>query len=324
MRIGLCLTGGTLDSVPTAQGLDSRLPSGFGDALRRLMLPDQELEEIPSPWRIDSSQLKTSLIHELGTAMLKAPPKDAWIVVAGTDTLAWLAPSLWWMLGSLRIPVLLACGMDPWWVTGSDGETTLQALPFLLEGSARPGVQIVSNGRLVPPIGVHKVSHLVQDPFRSLAHLSRTATLGNLLGQLSAPAPGAPLPPAFPSGPYLRAPSVLWLPLHPGLDPQALLAWLQIDPPRHLVLGGYSGGTLPLAVLDALSSLPSSLHLISQQWGPLELGSYAASSGLAGRLQPWNSGPETVTALLSLADAMGLAGDEVQAPLHVLEALGKA
>lgn len=327
MKIGLILTGGTLDSVATEHGLEARIGSGFADALRRLLAPGQTLQEVPSPWRIDSSQLETSMIHSLGTSVLQAPAQDAWILVAGTDTLAWLAPSLWWMLGSLGVPVFLVCGMAPWWVPGGDGEASLSALPALLAQTQLPGVHVVSNARILPPCGLHKISHLVRDPFRPLTELRTTPTLEGLFGRLSSPTipfPRAPYPPPFPRQAWLRAPSVLWLPLHPGLDPRALVNGLNAEPPRHVVLGSYSGGTLPLTALEEFASMSTSLHLISQQWGPLELGGYAVSSGLAERLLGWNLGPETVTALLALADGMGLEKEDALRPLRTLEVWAKA
>lgn len=319
MRIGLVLTGGTLDSAATPQGLDARVGSGLAQALRARLKPGQSLQEFASPWRLDSSQLDTRGILALGWSLLDAPPQDAWIVVAGTDTLAWLAPSLWWMLGSLGRPVLLACGMSPWWVQGGDGETTLDRLPELLETGLPPGVHVVSDGGLLPPCGLHKISHLVRDPFRPLAGLTGMPDLASLWQRLSLPVPQPPAPPRLPLGRRERTPSVLWLPMHPGLSPQAFREGLSLEPPRHIVLGGYSGGTLPLAFLEVLQGVPSRLHLTSQQWGPLEPELYAVSSGLRGSLQVWNSGPETVTALLALADAMGLEGEDAQCALHTLE-----
>lgn len=322
MNIGLIVTGGTLDSRPTDAGLDAGQDGGVAGFLETILRPGQRLHAHPAPWRIDSSQLETRMIPALAEVMLRAAPMDAWIVVVGTDTLAWLAPALWWLLGRLPCPVLLLSGMHPWWAKDSDGAANLHQALDLLASGAPPGVRIVGSGRLIAPYHVRKLSHRIDDPFRALPVDDPDApTLQTMLTALQSEAP-LPylLPPASPNTGDRRIPSVLWLSVHPGMDPSSLRRSLSSQPPRHILLSGYSGGTLPLAILDAIPS-DSALHLTSQQWGALDLDAYAASSSLrSARIHAWSLCSETVTSLLGLADHLGLSGSEAIIPLEVLQA----
>jgi len=322
MNIGLVVTGGTLDSRATDAGLDAGQDGGVAGFLGTVLRPGQRLHVRTAPWRIDSSQLETRMIPELAQTILHAQPMDAWIVVVGTDTLAWLAPALWWLLGRLPCPVLLLSGMHPWWAKGSDGAANLQQALALLEDAPPPGVRVVTAGRLLVPYHLRKLSHRIDDPFRSLPVADPDdSTLQSMLTALQSPPP-LPylLPPACPGTPDRRAPSVLWLSVHPGMDSSSLTAMLRERAPRHVLLSGYSGGTLPLALLEAIPP-QSAVHLTTQQWGALDLDAYAASSVLRGaRLHAWSLCPETVASLLALADHLGLSGREAIVPLEVLQA----
>lgn len=322
MNLGLLVTGGTLDSRATEAGLDAGGEGGVGDFLGTILRPGQRLHVHQAPWRIDSSQLETRMIPALAQALLQAPPMDAWIVVAGTDTLSWLAPALWLLLGTLPCPVLLVSGMKPWWDEASDGAANLHQALDLLASDAPQGVRIVSSGRLLVPYHLRKLSHRVDDPFRSLPVTALDgSTLQSMLTALQSPAP-LPylLPPAHRSTPDRRVPSVLWLSVHPGMDSAVLTTMLRNQPPRHIVLSGYSGGTLPLALLESLPP-DSLLHLTSQQWGALDLEAYAASASLRnGKVRAWSLCPETVTSLLALADHLGHSPLEALTPLEVLQA----
>jgi L-asparaginase len=325
MRIGLLSTGGTLDSAPSESGLAVGEASGLTDFVKSILHPGQEIVAVDPPWRIDSSQLETGMLPALADALRDATEPDAWIVGCGTDTLAWLAPALWWLLSGLGKPVLVVSGMAPWWAEASDGAANLARCLEHLSHAPAPCVEVVTGRLILPPWHLHKISHLADDPFRVLPLTRPTdGTLRTLLEGLASAGTFPEILPPPPPPPWKREPSVLWLPCHPGMAPGSIRYLVQSLKPRHLVLSGYSGGTVPLSLLD-LDRSPIRCHLVSQQWGRLDPAGYAVSSRLADRgWRTWNLAPETVTSLLSLADGCGLEGASSLIALQALEtALGR-
>ncbi|MEN9354806.1 MAG: hypothetical protein RL318_2131 [Fibrobacterota bacterium] len=323
MRIGLIVTGGTLDSVGSSDGLTVDRDGGLTEFVKSALHPHQTLDVVESPWRIDSSQLKTAQILELARLILASPSKDAWIIAAGTDTLAWLAPALWLLLGAAPFPILLVSGMRPWWAHQSDGAQNLRDCLARLDSGCPNGVRVATAGRLLVPYHLRKISHRVDDPFRNLpVQECAPRTLGTQFDAIDSSLPNLPYltPPHFANLQAIRAPSVLWLPVHPGLEPQTILPLLNDACVRQLVLSGYSGGTLPRWLQD-LRPAHTRVHLTTQQWGPLSLKEYAASSSLpADHWKVWSLCPETVTSLLALGDVMGMDGEELTSGLDTLEA----
>ena len=311
MKVGLLSTGGTLDSRRGEAGLEVGALAGAGmaDFLRSLLLADEALLELPSPWRIDSSQLRMRQIPSLACAIREAPV-DALLLCVGTDTLAFLAPFLW-AVGTGDRPVLIVSGMLPWWEADADGAANLRTALAMLRRGIR-GLWVASAGRVLPPANLRKISHLACDPFRELAFSDRTGQeLSEVLhdlaesGRLVSEELPAPLrqPALSPDG---RDPAVAWISVHPGLTPEMLARLLGNGDMRHLVLSGYSGGTFPLWLLEGLPERLT-IHLTTQQLGRLRLQDYAVSSPVGeGRLHAWDLATETVISVLSACDMAGM------------------
>jgi len=311
MNVGLLSTGGTLDSRRAGTGLEVGALAGKGLAefLRSLLLADETLFELPSPWLIDSSQLRMRQIPSLARAVREAPA-DTLLLCVGTDTLAFLAPFLW-AAGTGDRPVLVVSGMLPWWEADSDGAANLRTALALLRRGIH-GLWVVSAGRVLPPANLRKISHLARDPFRELAFSDRTGrALSEVLSELAKFGRSAseelPEPLRQPSlSPDARDPAVAWLSVHPGLTPEMLARLLGDGDVRHLVLSGYSGGTFPLWLLEGLPE-GLTIHLTSQQLGRLRLQDYAVSSPAEeGRLHAWDLATETVISVLSACDMAGV------------------
>jgi hypothetical protein len=98
--------------------------------------------------------------------------------------------------------------------------------------------------------------------------------------------------------------------IHPGLTAESITSILRADL-EHVVLSGYSGGTLPHWALDAIPR-GTCIHVISQQFGAMFPEQYQASSSLLGRnIHFWNLAGETLTALLSVAIAFDLSAEAI-------------
>lgn len=317
MNIGLIVTGGTLDSVRSESGLQCHEVGGLIDFIANVSDDQDDLTIFKSPWRQDSSQLRFEQILALADTLAQTQGMDAVLLGVGTDTLAYLAPTLWALSRRFPAPVVLVSGMQPWWMPDSDGAANVRdALAYIHQKPA--GVEVVSAGRRLSPLNLRKFSHLSHDPFRNTIPL-QTGSLEQVLQQIPhAAATQSPMPPELPWSPVSRNPVVPWLVVHPALTGDLLLRSLSPDT-RHVVLSGYSGGTLPHWLLAAIPS-GIEIHVVSQQWGPMCPEDYEASSTLLGRgIHFWNLAGETLTSLLAVSVAFGLGTGETLDWLRAIE-----
>jgi L-asparaginase/Glu-tRNA(Gln) amidotransferase subunit D len=299
MKFGLIVTGGTLDSVQTPAGLGCESPGGVDIFTAGLIDSQDSLTTLSAPWRQDSSQLSFGQILALAETLERAESMDAILVGVGTDTLSYLAPTLWALSARFPTPILLVSGMQPWWMSGSDGAINMRdAIGFARKSPM--GVEVITAGKRLSPLNLHKFSHICPDPFRNVIHLT-PGTLDQVLMQIPGGiAPLAPPPPKLPISPICNNPVVPWLVMHPALTAIAIKTLLGADS-KHVVISGYSGGTLPHWAMDAIQP-GTCIHVISQQWGDMCPNQYEASSSLLRRnIHFWNLTGESLTALLAVA-----------------------
>ena len=271
-------TGGTLGMQPGAGGL---VPAGGFEARLRAeqarrggALPAWRVEELSPP--LDSANMTPRHWLRMRDAIVAAVEHAGCggvLVLHGTDTLAYSAAALSFLLLGLPVPVVLTGAMHPAGVPGSDAWPNLfGALEGLGAGRAA-GVQLYFAGRWLPGTRVTKRSSEALDAFQASAR-----PLGGPRGEV---------PAALDYRCRRRPVQLAVQPLFPGLGAASLRALLASGV-EGLVLECYGSGTGPaddeelLAVLGEARRRGVVLAAISQcPEGRIDFSTYAAGSRLA-------------------------------------------
>ena len=279
-RLLVLYTGGTIGMQMSAQGLAPA--SGFEARMRA----QQALESGASlpEWRfrellpaIDSANMSQANWLAMVAAIrsgLDEEGCDAVLLLHGTDTLAYSAAALSFLLLDLPVPVVLTGSMLPAGTPDSDAWGNLFGAMRALQQGVAPGVQLYFNGALMHGA---RVSKLRSDAFDAFAVLPRQRQ-----GE-RAPSIAAAIDYRRPRQPV----NLAVLPLFPGIQAAHIEALLASGV-RGLVLECYGSGTGPsddAALLAALKNAHQQgvvLVAISQcAHGHVEFGVYAAGSQLA-------------------------------------------
>ncbi|OKQ84821.1 asparaginase [Pseudomonas aeruginosa] len=304
-------TGGTIGMLQPPQGL---APAGGFEARMRDHL--QSLADAPDlRWRfaelqppLDSANMTQGNWLAMRDAIVAAldAGHDGVLLLHGTDTLAYSAAALSFLLLDLPIPVLLTGSMLPAGAPGSDAwDNLVGALRVLQEGHAR-GVQVYFNDALLHGA---RVSKLRSDAFDAFAELPRPRH-----------AEHAPVPAALGYRQPRREVNLAVLPLYPGLR-AAHLRGLLDSGVEALLLECYGSGTGPsddeelLALLREAHARGVLLAAVSQcAYGQVEFGVYAAGSRLrdAGLLSAGGMTREAALGKLFGLLGAGLGRDEAQ------------
>ncbi|GAB2798006.1 asparaginase [Halomonas shantousis] len=289
--------GGTLGMVPGARGLQpggdfeprlrqavTRLPPA-----RQASLPDFAMLEYAHP--IDSSSAMPSDWQVLARDI--ASRYDAYagfVVLQGTDTLAWTASSLAFQLQGTGKPVIITGAQKPLEADASDALANIEAA---LRFATRPELQEVAvcfGGKLLRGCRTRKWETQAFEAFVS----PNCPLLGEIVDHdailyasrgLERQRRGAPrfeLPDlaALPASPVVRI--ALW----PGITARQIENWLQDAQVNGALLEVWGSGNLPddpalLGVLAEASGAGKLIAAISQcPRGPMAAGTYAAGQGL--------------------------------------------
>ena len=273
-------TGGTIGMQQTAAGLAPA--SGFESRLRSQQaletarqLPGWVFRELLPP--IDSANMSQSNWLAMVEAIRSGVEQDgcdAVLVLHGTDTLAYSAAALSFLLLGLPVPVVLTGAMRPAGAEDSDAWPNLFGAMQALHKGVAPGVHLYFNGRLMPGNRVSKLGSAVFDAFAELPRQRSAARAGVIPAELDYRQQRQPV-------------SLAVLPFYPGIQAAQVEAMLAGEV-RGLVLECYGSGTGPsddaalLAALKAAHDRGMVLAAISQcPHGHVEFGAYAAGSQLA-------------------------------------------
>ena len=272
-------TGGTIGMQMSAAGLAPA--SGFEarlraqQALETCQLPEWTFRELLPP--IDSANMNQSNWLAMVAAIragIEQDGCDGVLLLHGTDTLAYSAAALSFLLLGLGVPVVLSGSMLPAGAPGSDAWGNLFGAMQALEAGITPGVYLYFNDQLMHGA---RVSKLRSDTFDAFQVLPRQRQ-----GQRAVTIP------ASIDYRHSRTPvNLAVLPLFPGIQAahvQALLA----SGVQALLLECYGSGTGPADNAELLGALKAAhangvvLAAISQcPSGHVEFGVYAAGSQLA-------------------------------------------
>ena len=238
-HICVLATGGTIASRPTPNGL---MPALTGEDILA-MVPD--LREVCA---IDCVQLlqldSTNLQPEHWQRMARAVAErrtdyDAFVITHGTDTMAYSAAALSFMLENLDLPVVFTGSQLPAGVSGTDAEQNLlAAFHTALGGYA--GVYIAFGGKVLFGDDARTLRTMQLTPFRNINRpLAGTYAGGRLTWFVEPQKPAG----AFRLHEKLDT-RVGVLKIVPGLPPKMLKAFVDAGF-RAIILEGYGLGGIP-------------------------------------------------------------------------------
>ncbi|MFZ5935694.1 asparaginase [Pseudomonas sp. HS6-2] len=273
-------TGGTIGMLETAEGL---APAGGFDARMREHLA--QLTDAPQvQWTLqdmnpllDSANMQQHNWLAMRDAIVEAVDAghDGVLVLHGTDSLAYSAAALSFLLLGLPVPVLLTGSMLPAGAPGSDAWANLCGALRLVEQGLEAGVQLYFHGQLLHGC---RASKLRSEAFDAFAALPRHRD-----GERA-----AELPAALGYRQQRQPVNLAVMPVFPGLQAGHLKALLDSGV-QGLLLECYGSGTGPSddqALLDVLREARQRgvlLAAISQcPEGAVVFDTYAAGNRLRG------------------------------------------
>ncbi|MCU1719223.1 asparaginase [Pseudomonas sp. 5P_3.1_Bac2] len=274
----LLYTGGTIGMQMSAAGLAPA--GGFAERVQaeqqrqQLSLPTWQFAELLPP--IDSANMNQQHWLAMAAAIRQGVEQgcDGVLLLHGTDTLAYSAAALSFLLLNLPVPVLLTGSMLPAGAPDSDAWSNLfGAMAALKQGQAH-GVQLFFNGQLLPGTRVSKLRSEAFDAFQQSARPRHGQRATQIPAELSYQRPR-------------QLVNIAVLPFYPGIQARQVQALLDSGV-QALLLECYGSGTGPsddaqlLAVLQQAHQRGVVLAAISQCGeGQVEFGVYAAGSQLA-------------------------------------------
>ena len=273
-------TGGTIGMHMSANGLVPA--SGFEARLRAELAahpehstPNWLFREISPP--IDSANMRQENWLSMRAAIIQAVDEDgcdAVLLLHGTDTLAYSAAALSFLLLGIEVPVLLTGSMLPAGAEHSDAWPNLFGALAELHKGCRPGVQLYFNGQLLHGARASKLNSEAFDAFAELPRPRHASSASELPAALHYRQPRQPV-------------TLAVQPVFPGLSAAQLRATL-LSGVRGVLLECYGSGTGPADDADFLAALAEArsqgvvLAAISQcPQGHIDFGVYAAGSALA-------------------------------------------
>ena len=166
-RITLLATGGTIASQPTEQGL---VPLTSASGILDFMPSLQQLADITARdvFMLDSSNIQPEEWRELAQAVAEAAKTAEGIVIThGTDTMAYTASALSFMLPGISIPVVFTGSQLPLTHPHSDAPGNLREA-FAMALSGRKGVFIAFQHKVIYGTRAVKMRTLGFDAFDSI------------------------------------------------------------------------------------------------------------------------------------------------------------
>ena len=227
-KILLIATGGTIASRETAHGLR---PALSGEDMRTAIGAADAAIEVIDLLSLDSTNIAPSHWQMIARRVSDVRTDyDGFIITHGTDTMAYTAAALYYMLENIDRPVVLTGSQRPLGRDGSDAEQNLR-LAYEAACSDFAGVCVAFGGRLIHGNAAKKMYSLADDAFRSI---------GRAEVDLSAP--------SAPSTPFRLHDAlderVAVIRLYPGMKPITIDAHIASGY-RGIILEGYGCGSIP-------------------------------------------------------------------------------
>ncbi|WP_297436989.1 asparaginase [Thermococcus sp.] len=239
-RILVLGTGGTIASAKTEAGYKATLrvekvlkmagverQDGFRVDARDILNLDSTLIQ-PEDWTVIAKEVYNALSDY-----------DGIVITHGTDTLAYTASALSFMVRNVNKPVILTGSMLPITEPGSDAPRNIRtAIRFAVEDA--PGVYIAFMDKIMLGVRASKVHSFGLNAFQSINYPDIAYVKGNEVIYRHRPPTRAPSEPLMDTA---IDPDVVHVRLTPGLDPEVLLA---ISERAHgIIIEGYGVGGIP-------------------------------------------------------------------------------
>lgn len=250
MKISLLTTGGTIASVESDRGLQPGLAGerllracpdlmGFEHDVTIVDLMSKDSSNMnPSDWLVMADCIRDNAAHS-----------DAVVVLHGTDTLAWTASALSYLLNDVPVPVVLTGSMLSADAPDSDvSENIYAAFHFALQLAMykRRGVSVAFAGLLLHGPRITKIDSRRKNAFVGVDYpflgemrdrgTHKIAWLTAQVPALSAERPWGPSPAV--------ETNIALVPIFPGLSARFLDAVADTGP-KAVVLEGYGLGGVP-------------------------------------------------------------------------------
>ncbi|PWV64372.1 asparaginase [Plasticicumulans acidivorans] len=324
-RVWVAYTGGTIGMVPSASGY---VPApGFLARLRQALpqldaptVPDFELYEYAE--LLDSANMRPDDWNRIAADIAaRHDAYDGFVVLHGTDTMAYTASALSFMLEGLRKPVILTGSQIPLCEPRNDARDNLLDALILAGHCGIAEVCVAFNGVLLRGNRTTKVKAEGLGAFES-PNLPPLAELGIDI-RIHRERVRAPAALPFRLRPFGDA-EVAALRLFPGIRADFLRRALA-EPLAGLVLEAYGAGNGPARDPDVLAALTQAsargvvIVVVTQCLeGRAELGTYAAGSALAaaGCVGGQDMTAEAALTKLAYLFAEGLSAAEVRAAIR--------
>jgi len=276
MKVLMVYSGGTIGMRRSENGLTAS--GGFAGRLRAQQqktgekLPQWCWRELDKP--IDSANITPAhwlKLRDLIVNGLQEENCNAALLLHGTDTMAYSAAALAFLLLDLPQPVLLTGAMLPADAPKTDAWDNLSGALRVLQTGVPSGVWLYFHQQLLSGARVYKQSSTRLQAFAERPCLSSV--------------PISPIPPALDYRVLRRRVPIAIQPLYPDLSPATLRAVLGSGI-KALIIECYGSGTAPedadlLAELAQASQQGVLLLAISQcPQGQVDLTQYSASHGL--------------------------------------------
>lgn len=307
-HVFIAYTGGTIGMKQSPTGY---IPVAGYLAQRMEAMPEFQRDEMPTYTiheydpLLDSANMTPVEWGKIATDVVAHYDEyDGFIIIHGTDTMAYTASALSFMLESLGKPVILTGSQIPLAEVRSDARENL-ITAMLLAGQFRiPEVCIYMNGRLLRGNRARKVSGMGFDAFAS----PNFPVLGQVGVQIevnrSLLLPASPFPCRLQGvRPQIHLAS---LRLFPGISAE-LVRRVVAPPLQGLVLETYGAGNAPsdnIPLLDALAEANERGVIIVNctqcLYGGVEMDDYATGHALkeAGVISGYDMTPEAAVAKL--------------------------
>ena len=250
MKISLLTTGGTIASVDSDRGLH---PDLMGEQLLRacpdLMGFEHDVAVVDLMSKDSSNMHPSDWLVMADCVRDSAARSDAIVMLHGTDTMAWTASALSYLLNDVPVPVVLTGSMLSAEAPGSDASGNVYAaFHFALQLAMykRRGVSVAFAGLLLHGPRVTKIDSRRKNAFVGVDYpllgemrdrgTHKVAWLTAQVPALSAERPWGPSPAV--------ETNVALVPIFPGL-PARFLDAVADTGPKAIVLGGYGLGGVP-------------------------------------------------------------------------------